>query len=238
MESAQIISLKRIGVDDEEKIGEVLSRDEVGDLGGTEKKWRDVVKLGGRPVEFIERHPTPNSVPESGKSDPVGFTAQRVKILNEAEIPTPVFYKSTISGDVVLLSENVNPIGGGIYGKSAVERISSGVRIGADDALIRLIDKSSREVFGMDEMDPPSQSLWKWMIEANSKGILLPEDDAMELVVSPDGGFKWMVIDPAGVKTSTEIDADPMEIASRNLNSVKQVFQDVYTTIYKSLKEN
>lgn len=237
MESPQIISLKKIGVNDAEKTGEVLSRDRVGDLGGTEQKWRDVVKLDGRPVEFIERHPTPDSVPETGKPDPVEFTAERINILNESGIPTPVFYKSTIKGDVVLLSENVKPIGGGIYGKSAVERISRGEKISADYAFVELLDKRSREVFGMEEIDPPDQSLWKWMIEANSKGVILPSDDAMELVISPDGSFKWMVIDPAGVATSAEININPMEVASRNLNSVKKVFQDVYATIYKSLKK-
>lgn len=219
--------------------GSILSRDPLGKLGGTEEKYRDIISVNQRPVEFIERHPSRVSVPENGKENPLEFTVERIKILHENDIPTPVFYKASISdSDPVLLAENVMPIGGAIYGKSAVERILRGEVRDMDQTFVRLIDQKARDIFGKDESDPPVGSLWSWFIHANTKGVVLPSDDAMELIVSPNGEFKWMVLDPAGVATSKELGINQMDLVAKNLESVKQTFEDVYLTLYKTLKAN
>lgn len=238
MENTQTISLKRIGDSPFQTNTSILSRESLGTLGGTEQKWRDVVNIDQRPTEFIERHPSRDSVPERGKKDPLKFTIERIEILYKNDIPTPVFYEASISGgDPVLLAENVVPIGGAIYGKSAVERVARGEIHEIDRTFVELLDQKARDVFGKDESDPPVGSLWAWFIHANTKGVLLPQDDAMELVIGPDRSFRWVVVDPAGVSTKDELQINQMDVVNKNLEAVKSTFEDVYQTLYKTIKE-
>lgn len=216
-----------------EIIGKVTSSQALGTLGGTEQKAHIVVDTSEGPQDFLSRTPIPNSVPENGKQNPCEYTISRIRLLDSHGYPVPESY---LGPNDSVWSEHLTAHGGTLWGKSSLERLSKNQVSPHETFMAKMLTVHYDTIFGMDADTPPEHSLYWWMKKANQDGIVLPEDDAMELYIKPDGSWQWIVVDPVGAYTQRENGITHSELTNRNALSIKAV-RDNILSIFRETNE-